>query len=143
MLCKIIKLTSGDTVIGNIVEESKGFIEIHRPMRVIIVPKVLEENTYHLSMMKWDPLINFTLPSRIFKQSIVSVSEATDDVLEVYTELYNQFEAGEREENIVLQNKNTQVNSIEEEFDTEEKIREEIERMRSLAIVSANTQTIH
>jgi hypothetical protein len=136
MLCKIIKLTSGDTVIGNIVEESKGFIEIHRPMRVIIVPKVLEENTYHLSMMKWDPLINFTLPSRIFKQSIVSVSEATDDVLEVYTELYNQFEAGEREENIVLQNKN-------EEFDTEEKVREEIERMRSLAIVSANTQTIH
>jgi len=136
MLCKIIKLTSGDTVIGNIVEESKGFIEIHRPMRVIIVPKVLEENTYHLSMMKWDPLINFTLPSRIFKQSIVSVSEATDDVLEVYTELYNQFEAGEHEENIVLQNKN-------EEFDTEEKVREEIERMRSLAIVSANTQTIH
>ena len=136
MLCKIIKLTSGDTVIGNIVEESKGFIEIHRPMRVVIVPKVLEENTYHLSMMKWDPLINFTLPSRIFKQSIVSVSEATDDVLEVYTELYNQFEAGEREENIVLQNKN-------EEFDTEEKVREEIERMRSLAIVSANTQTIH
>lgn len=143
MLCKIIKLTSGDTVIGNIVEESKGFIEIHRPMRVVIVPKVLEENTYHLSMMKWDPLINFTLPSRIFKQSIVSVSEATDDVLEVYTELYNQFEAGDREENIVLQNKNTQLNSIEEEFDSEEKIREEIERMRSLAIVSANTQTIH
>jgi hypothetical protein len=143
MLCKIIKLTSGDTVIGNIVEESKGFIEIHRPMRVIIVPKVLEENTYHLSMMKWDPLINFTLPSRIFKQSIVSVSEATDDVLEVYTELYNQFEAGEREENIVLQNKNTQFDTLKEEFDSEEKVREEIERMRSLAIVSANTQTIH
>jgi hypothetical protein len=143
MLCKIIKLTSGDTVIGNIVEESKGFIEIHRPMRVIIVPKVLEENTYHLSMMKWDPLINFTLPSRIFKQSIVSVSEATDDVLEVYTELYNQFEAGEREENIVLQNKNTQFDTLKEEFDSEEKVREEIERMKSLAIVSANTQTIH
>ena len=143
MLCKILKLTSGDTVIGNIVEESKGFIEIHRPMRVIIVPKVLEENTYHLSMMKWDPLINFTLPSRIFKQSIVSVSEATDDVLEVYTELYNQFEAGEREENIVLQNKNTQFDTLKEEFDSEEKVREEIERMRSLAIVSANTQTIH
>jgi hypothetical protein len=143
MLCKIIKLTSGDTVIGNIVEESKGFIEIHRPMRVVIVPKVLEENTFHMSMMKWDPLINFTIPSRIFKQSIVSVSEATDDVLEVYTELYNQFEDGEQEENIVLQNRNKAFDTLNEEFDSEEKVREEIERMRSLAIVSANTQTIH
>jgi len=143
MLCKIIKLTSGDTVIGNIVEESKGFIEIHRPMRVVIVPKVLEENTFHMSMMKWDPLINFTIPSRIFKQSIVSVSEATDDVLEVYTELYNQFEDGEQEENIVLQNRNKAFDTLNEEFDSEEKVREEIERMRSLAIVCANTQTIH
>lgn len=137
MICKILKLTSGDTVIGNIVEESKGFIEIHRPMRVVIIPKPLEENVFHMSMMKWDPLINFTIPSRIFKQSIVSVSEATNDVLEVYTELYNQFEAGEHEENIVVQNKNT------EEFDTEEKVIDEIERMKALAIVSANTQTIH
>jgi len=136
MLCKVLKLTSGDTVIGNIVEESKSFIEIHRPMRVVIVPKALEENTFHLSMMKWDPLMNFTIPSRIFKQSIVSVSEATNDVLEVYTELYNQFEAGEHEENVVLKDRN-------EEFNSEEKIREEIERIRGLAIVSANTQTRH
>ena len=143
MLCKILKLTSGDTVIGNVVEESRGYIEVHRPMRVVIVPKVLEENTFHMSMMKWDPLINFTIPSRIFKQSIVSVSEATDDVLEVYTELYNQFEDGEQEENIVLQNRNKAFDTLNEEFDSEEKVREEIERMRSLAIVSANTQTIH
>jgi hypothetical protein len=139
MLCKILKLTSGDTVIGNVVEESRSYIEVHRPMRVVIVPKVLEENTFHMSMMKWDPLINFTLNSRIFKQSIVSVSEATDDVLEVYTELYNQFEAGEHEENIVMQNRNQE----SEEFDTEEKVEKEIERMKGLAIVSANTQTIH
>jgi hypothetical protein len=71
------------------------------------------------------------------------VSEATDDVLEVYTELYNQFEAGEHEENIVVQNRNEEFNTLREEFDSEEKVREEIERMRALAIVSANTQTIH
>jgi hypothetical protein len=71
------------------------------------------------------------------------VSEATDDVLEVYTELYNQFEDGEQEENIVLQNRNKAFDTLNEEFDSEEKVREEIERMRSLAIVSANTQTIH
>jgi len=128
MLCKILKLTSGDTVIGNVVEESRGYIEVHRPMRVVIVPKVLEENTFHMSMMKWDPLINFTLNSRIFKQSIVSVSEATDDVLEVYTELYNQFEAGEHEENIVVQNRNEKFDTLKEEFESEEKVEKEIER---------------
>lgn len=136
MICKILKLASGDTVIGNIVEESKGYIEIHRPMRVVIVPRVLEENTFHMSMMKWDPLMNFSLNSRIFKQSIVSVSEATDDVLEVYTELYNQFETGEHEENIVMKNRN-------EESDSEEETIEETKRIKTLANVSANTHTIH
>ena len=136
MLCKILKLSSGDTVIGNVVEERIGFIEVHRPMRVVIVPRALEENTFHMSMMKWDPLMNFTFPSRIFKQNIVSVSEATDDVLEVYTELYNQFDAGEHEENIVMQNRN-------EESDSEEKTPEEVKRIKGLVGVSANTHTIH
>jgi len=136
MICKILKLASGDTVIGNIVEESRSYIEIHRPMRVVIIPRALEENTFHMSMMKWDPLMNFTLNSRIFKQSIVSVSEATDDVLQVYTELYNQFDAGEHEENIIMGNRN-------EESDDEEKATEEIRGMKTLTNVSANTHTIH
>jgi len=136
MICKILKLASGDTVIGNIVEESRSYIEIHRPMRVVIIPRALEENTFHMSMMKWDPLMNFTLNSRIFKQSIVSVSEATDDVLQVYTELYNQFDAGEHEENIIMGNRNG-------ESDDEEKATEEIRGMKTLTNVSANTHTIH
>ena len=136
MLCKILKLSSGDTVIGNVVEESRGYIEVHRPMRVVIIPRALEENTFHMSMMKWDPLMNFSLNSRIFKQSIVSVSEATDDVLEVYTELYNQFETGEHEENIVMRNRN-------EESDSEEETVEETKRIKTSTNVSANTHTIH
>ena len=75
--------------------------------------------------------MNFTFPSRIFKQNIVSVSEATDDVLEVYTELYNQFDAGEHEENIIMKNRN-------EESDSEE-----IKKIKGLSNVSANTNTIH
>jgi len=77
MLCKVLKLTNGDTLIGNIVEESRSYIEVHRPMKVNIVLKNADDDTFSLSMMKWDLLTNFDLPSRIFKQSIVSVSEAT------------------------------------------------------------------
>ena len=132
MFCKIFKLSSGDTVIGNVVEESENYIEVHRPMRVVLVSRISDDYAFNLSMMKWDPLMNFTLPSRIFKHSIVSVSEATDDVLKVYAGLYNQFEVGEHEENTVMQN------NINEEFDSEE-----IKGIRSLDSVSANTHTIH
>ena len=130
MLCKILKLTSGDTVIGNVVEESGGYIEVHRPMRVVIVPKVLEENTFHMSMMKWDPLINFTLNSRIFKQSIVSVSEATSEIIRVYGEAYKEFESNEEDE-IEIQ-----------PDDRMSEIKEEIDKMRS-TMSSSNNHILH
>jgi len=103
MFCKILKLSSGDTVIGNIIEETKGFVEVHRPMRVVIVPKAgAEEFAYHFSMMKWDPLFDYNLPVRIFKQNITTVGEASKDVLNVYEELYEQFEQGEHNNEINL-----------------------------------------
>lgn len=103
MFCKILKLTNGDTVIGNIVEETKGYVEMHRPMRVVIVPKLgAEDFAYHLSMMKWDPLFDYSLPVRIFKQNIVTVGEASTDVYNVYGELYEQFENGENNNEIKL-----------------------------------------
>jgi hypothetical protein len=65
MLCKVLKLTNGDTLIGNVVEESRGYIEVHRPMRVVLVPRMSDDHMFSLSMMKWDPLTNFDLPSRM------------------------------------------------------------------------------
>ena len=93
MLCKLLKLANGDTIIGNVVEEGRNFIEVHRPMKVILVPKISESHMFSLSMMKWDPLSDFDLPSRIFKQSIVSVSEATPEIVRVYGETYKEFES--------------------------------------------------
>ena len=51
MLCKVLKLTNGDTLIGNVVEESRGYIEVHRPMRVVLVPRISDDHTFSLSMM--------------------------------------------------------------------------------------------
>ena len=134
MFCKILKLTNGDTVIANIVEETKGYVEVHRPMRVIVSPKTsLEDHMYQLSMMKWDPLLNFSVPARIFKQSIVSVAEATNDVYKVYVELYDQFEAGTEKDNIELSESEEEVVQQEDE----EKFKELIN------LLTANNQTIH
>ena len=130
MLCKVLKLTNGDTLIGNVVEESRGYIEVHRPMRVVLVPKTADDHTFSLSMMKWDPLTNFDLPSRIFKQSIVSVSEATSEIIRVYGEAYKEFESSEEDE-IEIQ-----------PDDRMSEIKEEIEKMRS-TMTSSNNHILH
>jgi len=130
MLCKVLKLTNGDTLIGNVVEESRGYIEVHRPMRVVLVPRVSDNHSFSLSMMKWDPLTNFDLPSRIFKQSIVSVSEATSEIIRVYGEAYKEFESNEEDE-IEIQ-----------PDDRMSEIKEEIDKMRS-TMTSSNNHILH
>ena len=130
MLCKVLKLTNGDTLIGNVVEESRGYIEVHRPMRVVLVPRVSDNHSFSLSMMKWDPLTNFDLPSRIFKQSIVSVSEATSEIIRVYGEAYKEFESSEEDE-IEIQ-----------PDDRMSEIKEEIDRLRS-TLTSSNNHILH
>ena len=130
MLCKVLKLTNGDTLIGNVVEESRGYIEVHRPMRVILVPRISDNHSFSLSMMKWDPLTNFDLPSRIFKQSIVSVSEATSEIIRVYGEAYKEFESSEEDE-IEIQ-----------PDDRMSEIKEEIDRLRS-TLTSSNNHILH
>ena len=130
MLCKVLKLTNGDTLIGNVVEESRSYIEVHRPMRVVLVPRVSDEHSFSLSMMKWDPLTNFDLPSRIFKQSIVSVSEATSEIIRVYGEAYKEFESNEEDE-IEIQ-----------PDDRMSEIKEEIDKKRE-AMASSNNHILH
>ena len=130
MLCKVLKLTNGDTLIGNVVEESRGYIEVHRPMRVVLVPRISDEHTFSLTMMKWDPLTNFDLPSRIFKQSIVSVSEATSEIVRVYGQAYKEFESSEDDE-IEIQ-----------PDDRMSEIKEEIDKMRS-TMTSSNNHILH
>jgi len=130
MLCKVLKLTNGDTLIGNVVEESRGYIEVHRPMRVVLVPRIADNHTFSLSMMKWDPLTNFDLPSRIFKQSIVSVSEATSEIIRVYGEAYKEFESSEEDEIEIRPD------------DRMSDIREEIDNKRS-TMTSSNNHILH
>jgi glutathionyl-hydroquinone reductase len=83
-----------------------------------------------LSMMKWDPLTNFDLPSRIFKQSIVSVSEATSEIIRVYGEAYKEFESSGEDE-IEIQ-----------PDDRMSEIKEEIDRLRS-TLTSSNNHILH
>jgi len=133
MLCKVLKLTNGDTLIGNVVEESRGFIEVHRPMRVVVVPR--DEHMYSLSLTKWDPLMNFSIPARIFKQSIVSVSEATTEIVRVYGEAYNEFDLDNEPDDDEIDNESPSEDRMSE-------IKEEIDKMR-VAMTSSNNHILH
>jgi len=137
MLCKVLKLTNGDTLIGNVVEESRSYIEVHRPMKVVLAPRISDNHMFSLSMMKWDPLMNFSIPARIFKQSIVSVSEATIEIVRVYGEAYNEFDSdNEPEHDIEIDDDESQSE------DRMSEIKEEIDRMR-VAMTSSNNHILH
>ncbi len=90
MLCKVLKLNSGETLIGNITEEARGYIDIHRPLRVVL--HATSNGNMAVALIKWDPVADFDLPSRIFKQSIVSVSEPSDEFKDNYIELYTKYD---------------------------------------------------
>jgi len=131
MICKILKLSNGDTLVGNVVEETKGFIEVHRPMRIVVLPK--GEHMYSLSLTKWDPLMNFSIPARIFKQTIVSVSEATTDVIRIYGQAYTEFDDESEIE-------------VDDEVESENRmndIKEEIDKMRDALYSSSNNHILH
>ena len=131
MICKILKLSNGDTLVGNVVEETKGFIEVHRPMRVVVLSK--GEHMYSLSLTKWDPLMNFSIPARIFKQTIVSVSEATTDVIRIYGQAYTEFDD---EAEIGDDNEVESENRMAD-------IKEEIDKMREALSSSSNNHILH
>jgi MinD-like ATPase involved in chromosome partitioning or flagellar assembly len=131
MLCKVLKLNSGETVIGNITEESRGYVEVHRPLKVVI--HATPSGSMAVALMKWDPIADFNLPSRIFKQSIVSVSEPSEEFRDNYLEVYNKYDSKDFEEE----------EDHKEEDDTSENL-SKIEEMLKDMMQSSNTKhTLH
>lgn len=90
MICKILKLSNGDTVAGNIVEETSIYIDILRPVQLMIVPK--GKNSVTILFGKIDHTINYEQPIRIFKSGIIFVGEPDSDFMQSYTEMYNSLE---------------------------------------------------
>lgn len=96
MYCKVLKLSTGETIIGSIVEETKIYIDVEKPIKVVVAPR--GKDSFNVVLVKWDPTVDFDLPSRIFKTSIVSVGEPTKDFRESYMEIYNKYDSKEDNE---------------------------------------------
>lgn len=124
MICKIIKLLNGDTILGNITEETKSYIDVHRPIKIFVAPK--GSNSLGIMMTKWDFISDYNIPARVFKHSIVSVSEPGEGFKESYIELYNQLDK-----------------EPEDEDDSEESLRNEFEEMKKMFEASNTTIRYH
>ncbi len=85
-ICKILKLSNGETIIGNITTETVSYIDVDMPFKVVLIPQP-EQNRLNLSVLKWDPTFDYNLPVRVYKTSIVACAEPTDMMMKNYSEL--------------------------------------------------------
>ena len=93
MYCKVLKLLTGETIIGSISEETKTYVDIEKPIKILVAP--VGKDSFNVMLVKWDPTVDFSLPVRVFKQSIVSVAEPNNDFRESYMEVYNKYDVKE------------------------------------------------
>jgi len=130
MICKVLKLSTGETLIASIETEASTYIDVVRPIKILIAP--YGEDTFNVVMVKWDPILDFNLPIRVFKTSIVSVAEPKYQFKKSYLEIYDEYE-----------NKNKVENEKEElDFDTVDDLSKELDKLVSMMKSSANT-TLH
>jgi hypothetical protein len=95
MYCKVLKLLTGETIIGSISEETKTYVDIEKPIKILVAP--VGKDSFNVMLVKWDPTVDFSLPVRVFKQSIVSVAEPNNDFRESYMEVYNKYDVKDSE----------------------------------------------
>ena len=107
-ICKILKLTNGETIIGNIVKETPSYIDINLPLKILIIlhPDMVAMN---LSIIKWDPTFDYMQSIRIYKNSIVACAEPNEIMKKNYADILEQKDKEEPFED---------ESTLTEEFDT-------------------------
>jgi len=92
----ILKLSNGETVIGNVSKETPSYVELTNPFRIMMIP-----NGMHMSLtiLRWDMTIDFDYPVRVFKNTIVACGKPNETMMMNYNEVVsNGFDTSEPEE---------------------------------------------
>lgn len=123
-VCKVLKLSNGETIIGNILKETQAYIDIEMPLKILIMIHP-QENIMNMSVLKWDPGFDYKYPIRVYKTSIVACAEPTKLMMKNYGEL------------IVASSTYQDSEEIEEGESTE------IDEMMTELLKAINTKTMH
>ena len=110
-ICKVIKLSNGETIIGNITKETVSYIDVNRPLKILIMirPDLSQMN---MSVMKWDPTFDYALPIRVYKNSIVACAEPNEMMIKNYNEVLDQANKPDEEQGDEI----TEVNDMMQEL---------------------------
>ena len=127
-----LKLTSGDTLLVNILSEEADILTVCNPLQIQMV-----NNPYSgpgIMSVMWIPL-DFTTDNiiDIRQDHVMAITGATEDLEKFYhSSIQNFFKSA----------RNERVNSLMKE--TNEELRElEKEHKKELLLLSANTETMH
>lgn len=127
MHCKVLKLATGETIIGSVETEGATYVDVHRPIKILIAPR--GEETFNVVMIKWDPTVDFNLPVRLFKSAIVSVAEPANEFRKSYLEIYEDYDQ-----------KTSSKNKEEDlELNTVDDLSAELEKLVSMMKNTSNT----
>jgi hypothetical protein len=128
MSCKLIKLTTGETIIAMVVSETSSYVEIHRAIKILMTPKGTD--SYAILMVKWDAAMDFEKPVKVFKTSIVSVAEPEAQFKKSYMEVFEEYE----NKNEFLED-NVEIKTVDD-------LANEIDQLMNMFKASANN-TLH
>ena len=84
---RLLKLTTGENIIGEILQDTPTLVIIKHPLRAMLVPK---ENGASLALMRWDFLFNFESVS-FNKNSIIAFGQVSNEIEEAYTESIHRY----------------------------------------------------
>jgi hypothetical protein len=117
---RLIKLTTGENIIGEILQDTPTLVIIKHPLRAMMIPKA---NGINLALLRWDFLFEFDSVS-FNKSSIIAFGQVSNEIEEAYTESIHRYYNRQSEES---------------DLDDEESYMDELEK----AFSSLKSKSIH
>jgi hypothetical protein len=108
-ICKVLKLSNGETIIGNVMKETVTYIDVNAPLKVLLYIQP-DRHSMSLSVVKWDPTFDYKIPVRIYKNSIVACAEPTELMLKNYDEIMEQSRVRIEKETEQIEDEITELN---------------------------------
>jgi len=84
-ICKIFKLTNGETIIALVSKETRSYVEVTMPYKLATVD--LSSGKSHLVAQEWDTSINSDVSVRVFKTAIVAVAEPNELIMKSFSDM--------------------------------------------------------
>jgi|DEB0MinimDraft_4_1074332.scaffolds.fasta_scaffold72653_2 hypothetical protein len=141
LLIKIIKLVNGDDIICIFPKEQPGpksaLVRLNKPLQIKFVPQLTTQGIKdYVALVKWTSYSNddvVTIP----KDKIVTITSATDDIKQHYTNIARNYHL------IESSIKNKTAGTAKIEFERDDEMEEALEELEQNAGYSESKKTIH